>query len=182
MPIRLRRRRQTQQQQGQPIPLSVIFNPLLRLFAAQQLVAERGAESAYRQALGSALVQLRARGLEDSGITAGATTYLAGQLAGQLGDIRARTAESLARAQLEMFQNLLNLAAQREQAALAAAAAGGREARALLQQSAQQFGNIMSAFTGLFALPAMMGSVSSPTTLPTTTVTPKILDPNIYRI
>ena len=188
MPIRLRRRRQTQQQQGQPIPQqqgqpippSVIFNPLLRLFAAQQLVAERGAESAYRQALGSALAQLRARGLEDSGITAGATTYLAGQLAGQLGDIRARTAESLARAQLEMFQNLLNLAAQREQAALAAA--GGKEARALLQQATQQLGNIMSALTGLFALPAMTGSVSSPTTLPTTTVTPKILDPNIYRI
>jgi predicted component of type VI protein secretion system len=162
-----------------------VINPLLNLFYVQQLLAERGAESAYRQALGSAMSQLRARGLDTSGIAAGATTYLAGQLAGQLGDIRARTAESLARAQLEVFQNLLNLAAQREQAALTAAASGARQAQALLQQASGQLGNIMNAFTALVALPNLFGgagTTTAPAALPPAPTTPFILNSNIYRV
>jgi predicted component of type VI protein secretion system len=110
---------------------------------------------------------------------------MAGQLAGQLGDIRARTAESLARAQLEMFQNLLNLAAQREQAALAAAASGAKQAQALLQQASGQLGNIMNAFTALVAFPNLFGGAGTTTTpaaLPPAPTTPFILNPNTYRV
>lgn len=174
------RRRRGQQIQQQPVffPPTTIINPLVQLFATQQWLAERAAEQAFRQAATGALRQLQARGLEESGLTGGTMAYLAGQFAQQLGDIRARTAESMARAQLEVFQNLLNLAAQREQAALAAA--GSKAAKTVLEQASGQLGNIMNAFAALFGLfnPATTTTTSAPTP---PAQTPLILNPHIYR-
>jgi len=188
------RRRRTQSQQNgrtlqpsQPTTLpspGMVINPLIAMFLAQQQLAERGVEQAYQQAMRSVFRQMRARGLEPSGITAGAAAYLGGQMASQIGDIRARTASEIARAQLEMFQNLLNLAIQREAAALQVAKSA--PAREILQQTTGQLGQIVNALTGLVGLgylPSPLASGTTPSSaLPSPTTPPLILNPTIYRV
>lgn len=164
-----------------PSPAAVI-NPLINLFAMQQLLAERGVERAYQQAVGATLSQLRRRGLETSGITSGALMNLGEQFASNLADIRARTAQSLAEAQLRAFENLLNIAAQREATALQAAAAGARDVGPLLQQASSQLAGAVGALANLVGvgfLPSPFGTPSSISVpLPTSPAPTMILPPN----